>query len=70
VPAGYNLGSAKTYNPVNVSFVGTAYSEATLLADAYAYEQATSPRRAPSFTNPSLWRCVPGSAFPPHSCAP
>ena len=25
---------------------------------------------APSFTNPSLWRCVPGSAFAPHSWPP
>jgi amidase len=70
VPAGYDLDATKTFNPVNVSFVGTAYSEATLLADAYAYEQATNLRLAPSFTNPSLWRCVPGSAFAPHSCPP
>ncbi len=70
VPAGYDLDATKTSNPVNVSFVGTAFSEASLLADAYAYEQLTSLRRAPSFTNPSLWRCVLGSAFPPHSCAP
>ena len=29
----------------------------------YAYEQATNVRLAPSFTNPSMWRCVPGSTF-------
>jgi amidase len=72
VPAGYNNLNAgnRTNNPVNVSFVGTAYSEARLLADAYAYEQATHLRLAPSYTNPMSWRCVPGSAFPPRSCAP
>ncbi len=47
VPAGYDLDATKTSNPVNVSFVGTAFSEASLLADAYAYEQLTSLRRAP-----------------------
>ena len=70
VPAGYDLDGTKTYNPVNVSFTGTAGSDGKLLAFGYAYEQATKLRRAPSFTNPSLWRCVPGSAFMPHSCAP
>ena len=39
VPAGYDLDATKTFNPVNVSFVGTAFSEARLLADAYAFEQ-------------------------------
>ena len=50
---GYDLDATKTFNPVNVSFVGTAFSEARLLADAYAYEQATMLRKAPSFTNPA-----------------
>jgi amidase len=67
VPAGY---SASGRAPVNISFNGAAYSEATLLALGYAYEQATQLRRPPSEINPSLWRCVPGSAFPPRSCAP
>jgi amidase len=44
VPAGYARGL-----PVGISFVGGAYSEATLIAMAYAYEQATLHRRAPSF---------------------
>lgn len=70
VPAGYDLDATKTFNPVNVSFTGTAYSDADLLAFGYAYEQATNLRLPPSFTNPSLWRCVPGSAVAPHSCAP
>jgi amidase len=67
VPAGYDEDDRR---PVNVSFTGTAYSEATLLAFGYAYEQATRSRRPPSEINPSLWRCVPGSAFAPRSCAP
>jgi amidase len=70
VPAGYDLDTTKTYNPVNISFTGTAYSDDKLLAFGYAYEQATDLRLPPSFTNPSLWRCVPGSAVMPHSCAP
>jgi amidase len=44
VPAGYAHGL-----PVGISFVGGAYSEATLVAMAYAYEQATLHRRAPTF---------------------
>lgn len=70
VPAGYDLDGTKTYDPVNVSFTGTANSDAKRLASGYAYEQATRLRRPPSLTNPSLWRCVSGSAFPPGSCAP
>lgn len=33
--------------PVGISFMGTAWSEPTLIGLAYAYEQATSHRRAP-----------------------
>ncbi|MFI7614456.1 amidase family protein [Nonomuraea terrae] len=64
IPAGYGATTTSAgRNPVGVTFVGTAYSEATLLAGAYALEQATGVRQAPSHTNPSMWRCVPGSAF-------
>lgn len=72
VPAGYGAtASSAGHNPIGVTFVGTAFSEGTLLADAYAYEQATNVRLAPSFTNPSMWRCVPGSTFfSPHECNP
>ncbi|MBU6374281.1 MAG: amidase [Alphaproteobacteria bacterium] len=35
--------------PVGLSFVGTAWSEAPLLAMAYAYEQRTSHRKPPTY---------------------
>ncbi len=44
VPAGFAHGL-----PVGISFVGRAWSEPTLLKLAYAYEQATKHRRAPTF---------------------
>jgi amidase len=70
VPAGYGTGSAGR-NPIGVTFVGGAFSEDKLLAAGYAYEQATNVRLAPSWTNPSMWRCVPGSTFySPHHCHP
>ncbi|MDP2180532.1 MAG: amidase family protein [Methylophilaceae bacterium] len=70
VPAGYGTGGAGR-NPIGVSFVGTAFSEDKLLAAGYAFEQATNVRLAPSFTNPSMWRCVAGSTFySPYKCHP
>ena len=62
VPAGFGTAGAGR-NPIGVTFVGAAFSEAKLLAAGYAFEQATNVRLAPSFTNPSMWRCVPGSTF-------
>ena len=44
VPAGFVQGL-----PVGVSFFGRQWSDARLLSLAYAYEQATKHRRAPSF---------------------
>ena len=35
--------------PLGLSFIGTAWSEARLIALAYAFEQATKARRAPAF---------------------
>jgi Asp-tRNA(Asn)/Glu-tRNA(Gln) amidotransferase A subunit family amidase len=80
VPAGFapqnsNAGG----DPVGVAFIGTAYSEAELLADAYAFEQGMLARQSgpeymrsvanpgfsgvPSQTNQSMYRCLAGSAF-------
>jgi amidase len=44
VPVGYVHGL-----PVGMSFIGTAWSEPTLIRLAFAYEQAVRPRRAPRF---------------------
>jgi amidase len=44
VPAGYTHGL-----PVGMSFIGRAYSEPTLLKLAYAFEQASKARHAPTF---------------------
>jgi amidase len=44
VPAGNAFGM-----PVGISFIGTAWSEPTLIKLAYAYEQLTKARIAPSF---------------------
>jgi amidase len=46
VPAGFIQGL-----PVGISFFGRAWSEATLLRLAYAFEQATGHRRAPSLAD-------------------
>jgi amidase len=44
VPAGFEHGL-----PVGISFFGRAWSEARLIKLAYAYEQATKHRKAPTF---------------------
>ncbi len=44
VPMGFDHGL-----PVGISFFGRAWSEATLIKLAYAYEQATRHRRPPTF---------------------
>ena len=48
VVAGYVFGL-----PVNITFMGTAWSEPTLIRLAYAFEGARGPRQAPRFL-PSL----------------
>jgi len=52
VPAGFITGigdQATPDYPIGATFTGRALSEPTLLAIAYAYEQATLARRAPRF---------------------
>jgi amidase len=43
VPAGYSSDG----NPVGITFMGTAWSEPTLIRAAYAFEQLTKARKAP-----------------------
>jgi len=44
VPMGFDRGL-----PLGISFFGRAWSEATLIKLAYAYEQATRHRKPPAF---------------------
>jgi amidase len=47
VPAGYTIEG----EPVGITFTSTAYSEPNLIKLAYAYEQATSKRKAPKLNS-------------------
>lgn len=49
VPAGFAFGL-----PVGLTFMGTAWSEPTLLRLAYAYGQATAVRRPPEYRAPDV----------------
>ncbi|WP_326798549.1 amidase family protein [Streptomyces sp. NBC_01808] len=49
VPAGFAFGL-----PVGLTFMGTAWSEPTLLRPAYAYERATAVRRPPEYRAPDV----------------
>jgi Asp-tRNA(Asn)/Glu-tRNA(Gln) amidotransferase A subunit family amidase len=51
VPMGFTRGGTL---PAGITIYGRAWSEATLLKIAYAYEQATHHRRAPSSTPPLI----------------
>ena len=53
VPAGYRNAGRK---PAGLLFLGTAWSEARLLALAYDFEQAAAAWRTPEEINPSLFR--------------
>lgn len=53
VPAGSAFGL-----PVNLSFIGGAFTEVTLIRLAYAFEQATQARLVPAF--------APAGIVPPH----
>ena len=49
VPAGYRHGL-----PVGITFMGTAFSEATLIRLAYAFEQAAQVWQQPTFVAPGI----------------
>ena len=49
VPAGY-LSAAQNLSPLGITFLGEAYTEPKLIGYAYAFEQATLVRKAPSST--------------------
>ena len=55
VPMGYACGL-----PLGITFMGLAWSEATLLKLAYAFEQATKVRKAPRFCGRALNCCECG----------
>lgn len=66
VPSGY---SSSTRRPAGLSFLGGAFSEATLIGLAYDFEQAADAWKPAAEINPSLFRCVPPRTAPV-SCAP
>ena len=53
VPAGYQAANRR---PFNISLLGKAWSEPTLIGYAHAYEQASGLRQPPSAVNPTLIR--------------
>ncbi|MGH6923526.1 MAG: amidase family protein [Propylenella sp.] len=60
VPAGYTEGGTR---PFGITFLGPAYSEPTLIAFAYAFEQSSAPRIRPTEVNRAL--CTgPAAAAP------
>jgi hypothetical protein len=80
LPASFGLQDSSTGgDPVGVDLIGVEYSEAELLADAYALEAKLQARLTgpaymallaapgfsgvPSMTNQSMFRCTPGSAY-------
>ncbi|WP_380168311.1 amidase family protein [Jannaschia sp. R86511] len=67
VPAGYTATNGR---PSNVTFMSTAFTEATLLRLAYDYEQASLLREPPSVINPTLFRCLEPVRERAASCAP
>jgi amidase len=52
IPAGYQASNRR---PFNITFLGQAWSEPTLVGYAYAYEQASLLRQPPSALNPTLF---------------
>ncbi|MPZ82522.1 MAG: amidase [Actinophytocola sp.] len=56
VPAGYQAANRR---PFTIVLLGRAWTEPTLIGYAYAYERASTLRRAPSALNPTLFRAAP-----------
>jgi amidase len=52
IPAGYQAANRR---PFNVTFLGLAWSEPTLVGYGFAFEQATRLRQPPSAINPALF---------------
>jgi len=66
VPIGYDPANGR---PIGMTLLGTAFTEARLLALAFSYEQASLLWRPPTEINPSLFRCA--TPEQPHvNCAP
>jgi len=57
MPAGFTVDGV----PVGIELLGAAWSEPQLLAMAFAYEQATHPRKAPAITPPLVNGRAPGA---------
>jgi len=57
MPAGFTTDGV----PIGLEILGPAWSDARLVSLAYAYEQATRPRRAAPTTPPLVNGAVPGS---------
>jgi amidase len=53
IPAGYQVSNRR---PFNVTFLGQAWSEPTLVGYGHAFEQATKLRQPPSAINPTLFQ--------------
>ncbi|MGW6334257.1 MFS transporter [Nocardia rhamnosiphila] len=66
LPIGYDAVNSQPYS---MTLVGTAFSEASLLAMAYAYEQSAPPRCSPSELNPEF-AAAAATTRPPASNAP
>jgi amidase len=60
VPAGGHAGM-----PLGLSFIGSAYAEATLIRFAYAFEQATHARRPPTYAAPGVVPPAPAAIAVP-----